>query len=125
MRKWGILRQGQSVAISVRYPDNFSAASGGGLGLRCHVSAALSGTLERTAREISVWRAAPGRAREEARIALEGGLPSVEGWFLQAPHTELTFLMGLMSALLAPPSWARTWAARRVLDGGEAAEDLR
>lgn len=71
-----------------------------------------------------VWRTAPGRAREEARLALEGGLPSVEGWFLQAPRTELTFLMGLMSALFAPPSWARAWATRRVLDGGEAAEDL-
>jgi hypothetical protein len=71
-----------------------------------------------------VWRTAPERARDEARVAMERSFPSVEGWFHQAPRTEMTFLVDLVGALPAPPDWARRWAMRRVLDGGEAAEDL-
>lgn len=71
-----------------------------------------------------VWRTAPGRAREEARLALERDLPSVEGWFHQAPRTQLPFLMDLVSGFPTPPNWIGKWAMRRVLDGGQVAEQL-
>lgn len=71
-----------------------------------------------------VWRASPSRAREEAETALRGNLPSVEGWFYQAPREELPNLVGLIEAHRPPPAWVSRWASRRVLDGGEASERL-
>ncbi|MEK6607338.1 MAG: hypothetical protein AABZ30_06735 [Myxococcota bacterium] len=71
-----------------------------------------------------VWKRAPARARKEARLAIEAGLPSAEGWFWQAPRSELHFLGGLIVSLPTPPAWTSKWAMHRVLDGGDAAEEL-
>lgn len=71
-----------------------------------------------------VWTWAAERAREEVLVALDAGLPSAEAWFSRAPRGYLPFLADLVSERKPEPRWVTTWAKRRMLDGGPAAEQL-
>lgn len=71
-----------------------------------------------------VWAVAPARAREEARRAIQRALPSAPGWCHTAPREELEGLAGVIEQAGGRPTWVRAWAARRLLDAGEAGERL-
>lgn len=71
-----------------------------------------------------VWSTWPERAREETAAAVEGALPSCEGWFHTAPRLELEFVAGLVARLDRKPGWIAAWARQRLLDAGPAGEHL-
>lgn len=71
---------------------------------------------------VLAWRVSPARALEEARIALTQQLPSVEGWFHGAPRAYLGRLVDDVQKVEPRPAWVTTWALRRLLDAGPAAD---
>jgi hypothetical protein len=73
---------------------------------------------------VLAWRVSPARALKEARIALARALPSVEGWFHGAPRAYLGRLVDDLQQVEPRPAWATTWALRRLLDAGPAADRL-
>lgn len=69
-----------------------------------------------------LWATAPERAFEEAIRAFSENLESAEGWFQFAPRQQLGGLVSAVDESVAPPSWVRHWALRRILDAGPYAE---
>jgi hypothetical protein len=73
---------------------------------------------------VLAWKVSPARALAEARTALAATLPSVEGWFHTAPRAYLGRLVDDLQQVESRPAWVTTWALRRLLDAGPAADRL-
>jgi hypothetical protein len=66
-----------------------------------------------------LWRLAPDRARERARLPLESDV--AKEWFFAAPATEFGGLLDHLKGKSLPP-WAQVWLRRRVQDAGADAD---
>ena len=73
---------------------------------------------------IRVWEMDHERARREAERTLLDGNPAAESWFIHAPRSALSDLTDKLIEQKPIPDWVASWAAKKILDSGTAAERL-